>query len=149
MPPLRGLLFKFNRFYNRITASRLSLQPIQYSKVIPEYSDFVQFDRKELIQVIKSVIPYANKWTNQINFYFNGCIEVGAEDLYYSHENKVRMEYSKKTCKDFRIAFNGRLLLDCLNSVDEKLVRLYSNGENNKCVMINSQALLMPVVKYE
>lgn len=131
---------------NGVSFDHCQASPLQYDNVIPEYYDFVQFNKKELIQVIKSVLPTANKVTHAINFYFNGAIQVSAEDLYFSYENDVRIPYSKKTCKDFKIAFNGKLLLDCLNSIDGNLVRLYSNGENNKPIVIDNKALLMPVV---
>ncbi len=131
---------------NGISFEHCENEPLNYDQVIPTYYDFVQFDKKELIQVIKSVLPCANKITHQIRIHFNGAIFVSAEDLDFSSENNVTIQYSKKTVKDFEIGFNGKLLLDCLNSIDGNLIRLYSNGDPSKAVVIDNKALLMPVM---
>lgn len=120
--------------------------PLDYNDVIPTYQDYVEFNRKDLIQTIKAALPSANRVTHQIRMMFNGCIQVSAEDLDFSSENCVRIGYLEKTVKDFEIGVNGRLLLDCLNSVDGFTARIYSAGDNRRCILVDNKALLMPVM---
>lgn len=121
-------------------------KPLPYNNVIPEYSEYVEVFRKDLLQAVKSVLPTANKTTKVIKFHFNGAVMLTAEDLDYSSESGVKVGYLEKTTPDFEIGMNGKFLLEALSVIDTDTVKIYSAGENNRCVMLNKEALLMPVM---
>jgi DNA polymerase III beta subunit, central domain len=118
-----------------------------YMLVWPEYANYVEVFRKDLIQSLKVVSQCANKVTHQVDFHFNGMCEMRAHDLDFCNESKASVYYLDKTTPDFEISFNGKFLLECLEASKEDTVRLYSNGQSDKAILIDSDVLLMPVMK--
>lgn len=117
-----------------------------YLSVWPDYSQYIEVLRDDLITAVKLQLPFANKTTHQLRVYFNGCVQVSAEDLDFMNESNAKVDYLKKTTEDFEIGFNGKFLLDCLTLSKENKVRIYSNGKANRAVIIDDKALLMPVM---
>lgn len=117
-----------------------------YMAVWPDYQNYIELHREDLIQAVKTVLPFANKTTHQLRFYFNGCVEIKAEDLDFCNESKLKVDYRKKTTEDFEIGFNGKYLLEALQLSKETTLRIYSQGKPNKAVIIDNNSLLMPVM---
>lgn len=120
-----------------------------YRCVVPEYKEAMLFDRVKFIDNCKKVLPHANKSTGQITFHLNGTIAMHCEDIDFGMEADAAMPYVSKDFKDVDIAFNGKLLTDCLSIFKEKQIKMYSNGENTKCATFTNgidTALLMPLM---
>lgn len=117
-----------------------------YKQVIPQYDKFVECDRKELINAVKGQLPFSNKTTHQIKFHFNGSVAISAQDLDFANESWVKIPYSLKTTPDFEIGVNGKFLLESLSTLQDKTVKIYSEGKPSKAVLLNSSVLLMPVM---
>ncbi len=121
----------------------------EYRVVIPEYSQKMTFDRKELIQITKQLLPFATSTSRQIRFHLNGNIEASAEGIYFKNELTKQMKYSSKDFEDTDIAFNGSFLIESLNVLETNEVSMYSNGNPNKGAIFTDQTdniLLMPLM---
>lgn len=120
----------------------------QYEVVMPQFETKMVFERKDLMQVIKSILPAANKTTNQINLHLNGNIEASASDVDMSNEAIRQLRYISKDFKDCDIAFNGKMLNECLNSFKDTNLNFYSNGSMYQAAIISNEVetiLLMPL----
>ncbi len=117
-----------------------------YMKVWPQYDKYVECDRKELINAVKGQLPFANKITHQIKFHFNGSVAISAEDLDFANESGVKIPYSFKTTPDFEIGFNGKFLLESLSTLQDKTVKIYSDGKPSKAVVLDKSIVLVPLM---
>ncbi len=96
-----------------------------YEAVIPkENPNVLIIDRAQFLGSIKRVSIFANKTTHQIKLKIAGSeLALSAEDLDFSNEANERL-----TCnydgEDLEIAFNSRFLLEMLNNIDTKEVKL-------------------------
>lgn len=131
------------------TCNRGNFHYPQYRVVIPEYKDYLSFDRKDLVSAIKSVLPAANRSTSQVNFHINGSIALTAGDIDFNYESQKEISYSAKTIPDTDIAFNGKFLLKSLATFKDKEVKMYSAGVSNQCIIVSNDietVLLMPLL---
>lgn len=122
---------------------------VDYRCVVPEYSTFMVFDKKQFINNVKQVIPTANRSTSQINFHLNGSIAMTTQDIDFAYEAGNEMPYITKTFEDVDIAFNGKMLLECLSIFKEKEVSLYSDGKAKKAAILSNgidNVLIMPLM---
>lgn len=96
-----------------------------YEAVIPkENPNVLIIDRAQFLGSIKRVSIFANKTTHQIKLKLAGSeLTLFAEDLDFSNEANERL-----TCnyngEDMEIAFNSRFLMEMLNNIDTKEVKL-------------------------
>lgn len=96
-----------------------------YEAVIPkENPNVLIIDRTQFLGSIKRVSIFANKTTHQIKLKLVGSeLSLSAEDLDFSNEANERL-----TCnydgEDMEIAFNSRFLMEMLNNIDSKEVKL-------------------------
>jgi len=120
-----------------------------YNAVIPEYSGEMIFEPKKLVSTLKSVSAMANKVTRTVGIYFNGCIQVSAEDIDFANDCVVKMPYKSKTFEDCEIGFNSKLLIKSLSVFKDKEVTLKTEGVPNKAVTLhgaNEMILCMPQI---
>lgn len=110
-----------------------------YEAVIPkENPNVLTIDRSQFLSSIKRVSIFANKTTHQIKLRLAGSeLSLSAEDLDFSNEANERL-----TCNydgdDMEIGFNSRFLMEMLNNIDTKEVRLEMSEPSRA-------GLLMPV----
>lgn len=96
-----------------------------YEAVIPkENPNVLTIDRAQFLGSIKRVSIFANKTTHQIKLQIAGSeLSLSAEDLDFNNEAKERL-----TCnyagEDMEIGFNSKFLMEMLNNIDTKEVRL-------------------------
>ncbi len=96
-----------------------------YEAVIPkENPNVLVIDRQQFLSSIKRVSIFANKTTHQIKLHIAGSeLSLSAEDLDFANEAKERL-----TCnyngEDLEIGFNSKFLMEMLNNIDTKEVRL-------------------------
>lgn len=127
-----------------------------YEAVIPkENPNVLTIDRTQFLGSIKRVSIFANKTTHQIKLKLAGSeLSLSAEDLDFANEANERL-----TCnydgEDMEIAFNSRFLLEMLNNIDTKEVRLEMSVPSRAGLLMpseNSNAdedilmLVMPVM---
>lgn len=127
-----------------------------YEAVIPkENPNVLIIDRAQFLGSIKRVSIFANKTTHQIKLKLAGSeLSLSAEDLDFSNEANERL-----TCnydgEDMEIAFNSRFLLEMLNNIDTKEVKLEMSVPSRAGLLMpseNSNAdedilmLVMPVM---
>lgn len=120
-----------------------------YKVVIPELKSKMVFDRVNFIDNVKSVMPSANKSTNQVNFHLNGNILMNAFDIDFSFECSKEMAYTTKDFKDTDIAFNGKFLVEGLNIFKTKEISMYSEGSATKAAIFTDEVdtiLIMPLM---
>lgn len=112
-----------------------------YESVIPAENPFeLIIDRNELLGTLKRISIYANKTTNQVVLKMSGSeLQVSAEDLDFSNEANERLacEYSGE---DMEIGFNARFLIEMLNNINSKQIKLNLSAPNKA-------GLLIPVEK--
>lgn len=110
-----------------------------YEAVIPkENPNVLIIDRLQFLSSIRRVSIFANKTTHQIKLKLAGSeLALSAEDLDFSNEANERL-----TCNyngdDLEIGFNSRFLMEMLNNIDTKEVRLEMSEPSRA-------GLLMPV----
>lgn len=121
----------------------------QYKAVIPQYDLPMVFNRDELITNVKKVIPYSNKRTSQVDFHINGSIALSACDVDFGFECDAEMPYISKQFPDTDIAFNGKMLVDCLGIFKDKTVKMLTDGNSRQAGIFtndNDSVLLMPLM---
>jgi len=110
-----------------------------YEAVIPkEHPNVLTIDRLQFLSSIRRVSIFANKTTHQIKLKLAGSeLALSAEDLDFSNEANERL-----TCNyngdDMEIGFNSRFLMEMLNNIDTKEVKLEMSEPSRA-------GLLMPV----
>lgn len=110
-----------------------------YEAVIPkENPNVLIIDRLQFLSSIRRVSIFANKTTHQIKLRLAGSeLALSAEDLDFSNEANERL-----TCNyngdDMEIGFNSRFLMEMLNNIDTKEVKLEMSEPSRA-------GLLMPV----
>ncbi len=110
-----------------------------YEAVIPkENPNVLIIDRLQFLSSIRRVSIFANKTTHQIKLKLAGSeLSLSAEDLDFSNEANERL-----TCNyagdDMEIGFNSRFLMEMLNNIDTKEVKLEMSEPSRA-------GLLMPV----
>ncbi len=96
-----------------------------YEAVIPkENPNVLTIDRAQFLGSIKRVSIFANKTTHQIKLHIAGSeLSLSAEDLDFNNEARERL-----TCnyngEDLEIGFNSKFLMEMLNNIDTKEVKL-------------------------
>jgi DNA polymerase III subunit beta len=118
-----------------------------YKAVIPsEHNHTFNVDKKELINAVKNSLTCANKSTKMVAFTFSeGKLNLKSEDLDYglSHEEDI----SSDSCVDFRIGFNGKFMLEVLSIIDKDINNVkFELTLSSRCVLINENSLLMPLM---
>ena len=112
-----------------------------YESVIPADNPYeLIIDRNEFLGTLKRISIYANKTTNQVVLKLSGSeLQVSAEDLDFSNEANERLacEYSGE---DMEIGFNARFLIEMLNNINSKQIKLNLSAPNKA-------GLLIPVEK--
>ena len=124
---------------------------VNYNAVMPEYSTFMEFDKKEFSNNLAIVSKSAHKVTNQVKFHLNGSIEMTAGDIDYGNEANAKMPYYSKNFDDVNIGFNSKYLNDCLNVFKGDSMQMFTEGKANRPVVFksketNANVLLMPQV---
>jgi DNA polymerase-3 subunit beta len=110
-----------------------------YEAVIPkENPNVLTIDRAQFLSSIKRVSIFANKTTHQIKLKLAGSeLSLSAEDLDFSNAANERL-----TCNyegdDMEIGFNSRFMVEMLNNIETKEVRLEMSEPSRA-------GLLMPV----
>ena len=121
-----------------------------YNAVTPVYHNYLEFNKTELQKAIKLVQSAANKHTHAIKFHLNGSIELIASDLDFETESKAKIDYLIKTFPDTDIAFNAKYLNVILNSLKDKNLKMYTEGQNNRSVILKgasgAMSLLFPLM---
>lgn len=120
-----------------------------YKCVIPTYSQFMEFNRKDMIGAVKNTIPYTNQSTSQVNFYLNGNIQLSGQDVDFGFEGGTSIAYKSKSFEDTLIAFNGKFMNECLGIFKDDYVKMYSEGVPTKAAIFTNDidtVLLMPIM---
>lgn len=126
-----------------------------YEAVIPkENPNVLTIDRTQFLGSIKRVSIFANKTTHQIKLKLAGSeLSLSAEDIDFSNEANERL-----TCnysgEDMEIGFNSRFLMEMLNNLDTKEVRLEMSEPSRAGLLMPSESeehedllmLVMPVM---
>lgn len=119
-----------------------------YLAVIPNYSEYMQFDRVQFIDLLKNVLPAADRTTNQVKLHLNGQIDMSCKDVDFETESKAYMYYNSKNFKDVDIAFNGKLLQTTLKYLPGKNIKMWQHGENTRSAIFEGEnsdcVLVMP-----
>lgn len=120
-----------------------------YRAVVPEYEQYMEFDKGKFVTNVKQVLPYANKCTSQVNLHLNGSIAFHTQDVDFSFESNRDMPYITKQFADTDIAFNGKFLLDTCGIFKESNLRLYHDTKSSHAgIFTNGKetVLLMPLM---
>lgn len=119
-----------------------------YKVVVPKYEGGVTFERDNMIAQIKSILPYTNRSTSAININFNGLIEFAAQDIDFSFEGGVRMNYLKKEMNDLLIAFNGKFLIEALKTFDSDEIIFQGETATKAGILTDGtdKVLIMPLM---
>lgn len=126
-----------------------------YEAVIPkENPNVLTIDRLQFLSSIKRVSIFANKTTHQIKLHLAGSeLSLSAEDIDFANEANERL-----TCnyagEDMEIGFNSRFLMEMLNNLESKEVRLEMSAPNRAGLLMPAESnenedilmLVMPVM---
>lgn len=118
----------------------------QYRNVIPNETNYMEFEAKKMLQCIDSVKNCANKSTKKINFHLNGSIQASAIDIDWGQEAINSVPYISKNFPDLDIAFNYKYLTQSIKSFKSKELRMYVKNSQNAAVITDGDAkvLVMP-----
>ncbi len=120
-----------------------------YSCVIPEYDQYITFNKEMFVTKVKQVAKYANQSTKQVNFHLNGKIEMSAQDVDFDFESTAEMPYINKNLPDMDVSFAATFLQTTLSVFKSKEVKMYHNGVSSKAGIFaadNERVLLMPLL---
>ncbi len=100
----------------------------EVDKIIPtEYATTVVFDRKEVIEAVRSAAIFARENSNIVRFQIaDGRCQIKAVGGQIGEEESV-IE-AEVTGDEVEIAFNFKYVLDLLNSMDSDRVNMMTNG---------------------
>lgn len=132
-----------------VPMKRLDAKFPDWRVVVPKYKKHMEFNKDLFVKNIAKVYPYSNKSTRQVDFHINGTIQMHSQDVDFSFEGNAEMPYIKKYIPDTTIAFNGKLLMECLSIFKEKEIKMLTDGEKNKCALFTNDVdtvLLMPLM---
>ena len=101
-----------------------------YRVVIPEYEGKMVFNRDQFAAGVKKLLPFSNKSTGQIVFHLNGSIGMKAKDIDFQFECEAEMPYQEKTFEDTDISFNGKYLLQIMDTFKKSnSITMLSDGQ--------------------
>jgi len=118
----------------------------QYRNVIPDETQYMEFEAKKMLQCIDSVKNCANKTSKKINFHLNGSIQASAIDIDFGKEATNSVSYISKNFPDLDIAFNHKNLTQSIKSFKSKELRMYVTNSKRAAVITDGDAkvLVMP-----
>ncbi len=124
-----------------------------YSQLLPsEFSNILEFDRKEFISSLERIAVLADQHNNVIKIITDSSsnlikITTDAQDIGTGSES-LSVSFSGES---FQIAFNVRYLLDGLKVIESNLIKLSCNGPTTPAVFspvnsdVNFTYLVMPI----
>ncbi|MFC2187133.1 DNA polymerase III subunit beta [Fulvivirgaceae bacterium LMO-SS25] len=107
-----------------------------YENVIPgDNNNHIILEKASFLSSLRRIAIYANKTTHQVRLKITGSeMLISAEDLDFSNEAQERISCDH-TGEDIQIGFNARFLVEMLNNLDSKEVKL-SLGKPNRAGLI-------------
>ncbi|MFZ6663979.1 DNA polymerase III subunit beta [Peijinzhouia sedimentorum] len=107
-----------------------------YENVIPgDNNNHIILEKASFLSSLRRIAIYANKTTHQVRLKITGSeMQISAEDLDFSNEAQERISCDH-TGEDIQIGFNARFLVEMLNNLDSKEVKL-SLGKPNRAGLI-------------
>jgi len=112
--------------------------------VMPEaQKEEIVFNRQDVMEAVKEIQVYSNKSTSQVNFSFNGEILISAQDIDFSFEATRRLNYKKKTMEDLIIAFNGKFMVECLNTFKTETVTFKATTPTRAATITDGESLVL------
>jgi DNA polymerase III sliding clamp (beta) subunit (PCNA family) len=143
-------IFEDRKTINNLDFDDSDLKYPQYRNVIPEAETFMEFDKKELVNLIKQVQIAGNKYCKKMNFHLNGAIEASVEDIDFGNQASSKIPYISKNFKDSDIGFNTELFKKSLVPFSAKNLKMFTDGSKSKAVKIASDddsfVILMPII---
>lgn len=115
-----------------------------WSSVIPVNDIPVTFDKKEMIEAIKDVLPFTSSYTNRVEFNFEKKFVIG-QDIDFSSEMKV--DISSMVGNFQNMGFNGKLMLKVLSIVDK--IEMKVSSPNRAALFMENETdfvLTMPII---
>lgn len=109
-----------------------------YRCIVPEYSAYMSFSKDAFVNTAKQVLPFANKWCRKVTLHLNGNISITAVDVDFGMETTKALPYVEKTFADTDIAIDGKYLVESAAIFKEKEVRLYTDGDPKKPVVLSN-----------
>lgn len=94
-------------------------------------------------------MPYSNKFTSQVNFHINGSIALHSQDVDFSFECNADMPYISKNIPDTDIAFNGKMLNECLSIFKDSTLKFKTDGKSTQAGIFTNDTdtvLIMPLM---
>ena len=115
-----------------------------YESVIPEYSlNTSKFDKKELKANIELLLVTANNITHKIDLYPDKIEGVDPDTESYG---VICINQNVIQGNPIDISFNGELMIDCLNAIDEEFVEI-ETIDYHRPIILNKCILLMPMIR--
>lgn len=107
-----------------------------YEAVIPqENPNILSLERDLLLNSLKRVAIFSNQTTRQIKFKIQGSeINISGEDIDFSNKasEHLKCEYEGQ---DMEIGFNGKFLIEILNTLDTKKINMYFSSPSKAAII--------------
>ena len=120
-----------NHSYIKFESFELSSRLVEgkypnYNAVIPNnYSDYIEFDRKELMSLARRVGVFANSASQLLRLELKGMeLNIIGEDFDFSTKAQASMMVSKSG-KDMNIGLKSTLILNNMNAFTAETLRMY------------------------
>lgn len=128
------LIFQYKGIHFVVVDNVIDARFPDYFAVIPQNNFYMKTSKKELIDVINSALPYANKGTNCISLFLESdSIRATAKDTDF---NRYYEDTIKGICTASHVfGVDGKLLLRALNASDSTEVSI-SYSDNSSCAII-------------
>lgn len=124
---------------------------VNFLAVIPSDVTYtVEVDRAEFTDIVTKAAIYSNTATRQMLISIDGDkLEVLGEDLDFANSYEAEITpilvKNKLENKKMRIGLNAKILVRLLKTIEEETVTMKMSMPN-KAVMINDEALIMPIM---
>lgn len=126
-----------------------------YNAVIPTQNpNKLVISTQEILNSLRRLTIFANKTTHQVSLRFKGSeLNISSRDLDFSNEANERLACNYNGA-DMEIAFNGRFLIDMLNSAGSEEVQFEFSTPDRAAIMSPSEKaeneellmLVMPIM---
>lgn len=122
-----------------------------YRAIIPEYTAFLKVSNTELSNALRFTQSCSNKSTYQTIFDISEkTIKISTSDIDEGKDAKSSIPLIDKNCTPFKFALNSKILLNCLNQLEDEITFLTSETATRAFIIKHNDteelALIMPLM---
>lgn len=120
-----------------------------YKAVMPLGDKYFSVNRTQLLTTLTSMLPFANKVTDRVDFEINGKLKIEVSDIDFQTSATKELDIHFKNVPDFHFALNGQFLQDVLSTTPVTNIKFFNPGDGRKAFKVESNdcsVIIMPLM---